>query len=137
MCLKTFIIAAIRINGSCNYFLKLVCALKMFKSHILQSTILTTTLLHMSASTTTSHISPPTQNPVCHYCYLSAASSINKTAEAYSKVNRMLFNHLSNYHYLLTKKKLLKFYIHAVTLPGTLTMAHYLLQRLHVHFQTS
>ena len=41
----------------------------------------------------------------CHYCYLSAASSINKTAEAYSKVNRMLFNDLSNYHYLLTKKK--------------------------------
>ena len=38
-------------------------------------------------------------------------SSINKTAEAYSKVNRMLFNHLSNYHYLLTKKKLLKFSI--------------------------
>ena len=46
----------------------------------------------------------------CHYCYLSAASSINKTAEAYSKVNSMLFNHLSNYHYLL-KKKLLKFSI--------------------------
>ena len=47
----------------------------------------------------------------CHYCYLSAASSINKTAEAYSKVNSMLFNHLSNYHYLLTNKKLLKFSI--------------------------
>ena len=41
----------------------------------------------------------------CHYCYLSAASSINKTAEAYSKLKFMLFNHLSNYHYLLTKKK--------------------------------
>ena len=39
------------------------------------------------------------------YCHLSAASSINKTAEAYIKVNTMLFNHLSNYHYLLTKKK--------------------------------
>ena len=74
----------------------------------------------------------------CHYCYLSAASSINKTAEAYSKVNSMLFNHLSNYHYLLTKKKLLKFSIFMLlyTLPGTLAMAHYLLQRLHVHFQT-
>ena len=46
-----------------------------------------------------------------HYCYLSTASSINKTAEAYSKGNSMLFNHLSNYHYLLTKKKLLKFSI--------------------------
>ena len=41
----------------------------------------------------------------CHYCYLSSASSINKTAEAYSKVNSMLLNHPSNYHYLLTKKK--------------------------------
>ena len=53
----------------------------------------------------------------CHYCYLSAASSINKTAEAYSKVNSMLFNHLSNYHYLLTKKSYSSFLsIHAVTL---------------------
>ena len=69
----------------------------------------------------------------CHYCYLSAASSINKTAEAYSKVNSILFNHLLNYHYLLTKTKLLMFSIHAVTLPGTPAMAHYLLQRLHVH----
>ena len=47
----------------------------------------------------------------CHYCYLSAASGINKTAEAYSIGNSMLFNHLSNYNYLLTKKKLLKFSI--------------------------
>ena len=53
----------------------------------------------------------------CHYCYLSAASSINKTAEAYSKVNGMLFNNLSNYHYLLTKKKTtLVFSVHAVYL---------------------
>ena len=73
----------------------------------------------------------------CHYCYLSAASRINKPVEAYSKVNSMLFNHLSNYHYLLTKKTTLVFSVHAVTLPGTLAMAHYLLQRLHVHFQTS
>ena len=45
---------------------------------------------------------------LCHYCYLSAAtcSNISKTAEAYSKVNSMLFNHLSNYHYQLTKKEL-------------------------------
>ena len=44
-----------------------------------------------------------------HYCYLSAASSINKTAEVYSKVNSMLFNNLANYHCLLTKKELLNF----------------------------
>ena len=40
---------------------------------------------------------------------LSAAGSINKTAEAYSKVNSIIFSHLSNYHYLLTKIKILKF----------------------------
>ena len=35
-------------------------------------------------------------------CSLSTSVSLNKTAEAFSKVNSMLFNHLSNYHYLLT-----------------------------------
>ena len=69
-----------------------------------------------------------------YYCYLSGASNINNSAEAYSKVNSMLFNNLSNYHYLLTKKKAtLVFSLHAVALPGTLAMV---LQRLHVHFQT-
>ena len=31
--------------------------------------------------------------------------TVNKTAEAYSKAISILFNHLSNYHYLLNKKK--------------------------------
>ena len=40
----------------------------------------------------------------CPYCYLSVASSINKAAEVYSKVKTILFNYVSNYHYLITKK---------------------------------
>ena len=40
-------------------------------------------------------------------CLLLAAST--KLVKPTLKVNSMLFNHLSNYHYLLTKKKLLKF----------------------------
>ena len=38
-------------------------------------------------------------------------AGINIIAEAYSKVNSMLFNHLLNYHYLLTKKMLLPYLI--------------------------
>ena len=66
-------------------------------------------------------------------CLLLAAS----TKLLMPTVKCMLFNHPSNYHYLLTKTKAtLVFLVHAVTLPGTLAMARYLLQRLHVHFQT-